>query len=544
MAGGKAVPVPGCREERVKGTRAGSVSGTEVTRQLDTDTVSHSASAMGLLIFEPFGPWPKGRLVILHRSAHKVVTRIGRTVAAPDIRIDDDAVSRCHAVIRWGPRQGVPLIRDASSANGTRVNGVRADDWLALGEGSVLRLGETLIVVVPPATPDWEADDLIRGRSLLVHRLVERLEMAASQPRPILLHGPTGTGKELAAEWLHRRWKPPGEFLPVNVAALAESVFEAELFGRERGAYTGADTPRPGWVDRAAKGTLLLDEIGEIPHEKQAALLRLAEYNQFIRVGGDRILHFTGRAVLATNAEVPGAGMRNDLFQRCFSVAMPGLADRREDIPLLLSIFGERHGEWPLAWRPVEPRALEYLLLHRWPGNVRQLLKLVEVAVKRVRPPHRRLTLEDIAEELSAPRDDTPERSPGGAPLAESHRWAAAPGPAVGGLPSTQESNTPGRSGRMSAGAAGSGLRRTPDAKAIEEALRQCGGVVQAAAGPLGVSRRHLYRLIREYGIDLQGIRRSVQAGARRPPRSEHTDTPQTRDASEAAPGADPPDDE
>ncbi|MDE2873258.1 MAG: sigma 54-interacting transcriptional regulator, partial [Gemmatimonadota bacterium] len=223
----------------------------------------------------------------------------------------------------------------------------------------------------------------------------------------VLITGESGTGKELVARGIHalsrRRHRA---FIPVNVAALSETLLESELFGHEKGAFTGAIDTRKGLFELASGGTIFLDEIGEMPPQTQTKLLRVLEQQEFHRVGGQKLIRVDVRILAATNQElqhlVMSGGFRKDLYYRLnvLAIALPPLRRRREDIPLLVDSFirdaSERHDRGP--FRGISGEAMKILVRHRWPGNVRELRNLVESMV--VLAPGRRIRAEDIPEDV------------------------------------------------------------------------------------------------------------------------------------------------
>ncbi|MDD4888464.1 MAG: sigma-54-dependent Fis family transcriptional regulator, partial [Phycisphaerae bacterium] len=204
----------------------------------------------------------------------------------------------------------------------------------------------------------------------------------------VLLTGPTGTGKEMAARCIHmfspRRERP---FIAVNCAALPETLLESELFGHERGAFTSADARRLGRFELADGGTLFLDEIGEIPLSTQVKLLRVLQEREFVRVGGVETISTDARIIAASNrdlaAEVKAGRFRDDLFYRLhvFPIPMPPLRDRREDIPMLVDHFCRRAARDLNVQLPTTTaEALAMLTAYDWPGNIRELQNVIERA--------------------------------------------------------------------------------------------------------------------------------------------------------------------
>ena len=228
----------------------------------------------------------------------------------------------------------------------------------------------------------------ILGRSRLMQRLFELIENVSQTDAPVMIIGPSGTGKELVARAIHDAGTRAGKpFIKVNCAALNENLLESELFGHVKGAYTGADRNRIGRFEAAQNGTIFLDEIGDIQPSTQVKLLRVLEEKQIERVGDHRPVSVNVRIVTATNRnleELVSLGkFREDLFFRInvFPLYCPSLSDRKEDIPMIVQSFIRRNNEesgkniFGLA-----PEALEKLIAYNWPGNVRELRNAVEYA--------------------------------------------------------------------------------------------------------------------------------------------------------------------
>jgi DNA-binding NtrC family response regulator len=226
------------------------------------------------------------------------------------------------------------------------------------------------------------------GDSPPMLRLWELIRGAAGSRRSTLVVGETGTGKELVARALHELACPQGPFVAINCAAVPRELFPAELFGSERGAYTGAERRIPGACEVAAGGLLFLDEITEMDAALQAALLRLIEQQEFRPLGGAKTQEFTGRVVASTNRNleetIAGGRLRQDLYYRFSAnvIAVPPLRERREDIPALAEYFLDRAAiELKRPRRQLTPAALVWLCAHNWPGNVRELENMIEVFV-------------------------------------------------------------------------------------------------------------------------------------------------------------------
>ncbi len=247
------------------------------------------------------------------------------------------------------------------------------------------------------------------GQSLAFLDAVELAGRAAELNRPVLVIGERGTGKELVAERLHRlsrRWGEP--LIIMNCAALPETLIEAELFGHEQGAFTGATRARPGRFEEADGGTLFLDELGTLSMAAQERLLRVIEYGEVTRIGASRPLTVDVRIVAATNEDLPAAAeagrFRPDLLDRLsFEViTLPPLRAREGDIPVLADHFGRRMAAelaWP-QWPGFSAACMAELEAHGWPGNVRELRNVVERAVYRWDDPARpvsRITFDPFA---------------------------------------------------------------------------------------------------------------------------------------------------
>jgi two-component system NtrC family response regulator/two-component system response regulator HydG len=236
---------------------------------------------------------------------------------------------------------------------------------------------------------DRVAPNNIIGDAPVMQRVFEVIEQVAPSRATVLVTGESGTGKELVANAIHQRSpRARGPFIKLHCAALAESLLESELFGHERGAFTGAVGRKDGRFSLADGGTLFLDEIGEIAPTIQVKLLRFLQEHEFERVGGTQTLKVDVRVIAATNKnlqeEVAKGRFREDLFYRLNVVAleMPALRERRSDIPALSRFFVDRYAkENGKSIDGVAPEALELMMAYDWPGNVRELENAVERAV-------------------------------------------------------------------------------------------------------------------------------------------------------------------
>jgi DNA-binding NtrC family response regulator len=315
---------------------------------------------------------------------------------------------------------------------------------------------------------------LLGGESEAMRALLRRLGRVARSDAAVLLQGETGTGKSLAAREIHARSRrATGPFVAVDCAALAPSVIESELFGHERGAFTGAVARHRGRLERAAGGTLLLDEVAELPLALQAKLLAVLEERRFERVGGERALPFEGRVVAATHRrladEVRAGRFRRDLYFRLRVVVLelPPLRERRGELFGLvwrhLPALADRLG---VAVPRVTPSFLAALGSHDWPGNVRELLHVLERAL---------VLCEDGqlgARDLEGAFADV--------------------GPGRGSAPRAAEAASGASAGAE--GAAG-------EAGEIGRVLRETGGNVSRAARRLGLARSTLRYRIQRHGL-------------------------------------------
>ncbi len=307
-----------------------------------------------------------------------------------ELVLTDPTVSRFHVEIALSGGQAI--VRDLGSRNGTRVDGVpvlvaplATSAMLSLGNSQVRFELDTSVMHLPT----WDSDrfGVMVGTSLAMRRMFATLARAARSDATVLIHGETGTGKEAVAESLHAEGaRSAGPFVVVDCGAIPTNLLESELFGHERGAFTGAVEARRGAFVEADGGTLFLDEIGELTSELQPKLLRALERREVKPVGAASYRRVDVRIVAATHrdlrAEVNARTFRSDLFYRLavLDVRVPPLRERREDLPILIEHFLS-------ALAVVEPDAIALLRSepflaglrhHAWPGNVRELRNYLE----------------------------------------------------------------------------------------------------------------------------------------------------------------------
>ena len=232
-------------------------------------------------------------------------------------------------------------------------------------------------------------DDEIIGTSSALQKVLSLVSKVAPTDATVMVTGETGTGKELVARAIHRRCRRSSRaFISVNCAAIPRDLIASELFGHEKGAFTGAFQRRLGRFELAEGGTIFLDEIGELPAETQIALLRVLQEHEFERVGGNRPIQTDVRVIAATNrdlqAAIAAATFRSDLFYRLnvFPIEIPALRERREDIPALVEYFIDRSArKVGKNIQGLSKKTLDVLQSHPWPGNIRELQNVIERSV-------------------------------------------------------------------------------------------------------------------------------------------------------------------
>ena len=304
--------------------------------------------------------------------------------------LSDDTVSRFHLELSGGER-GISVY-DLGSSNGTLIGSARIERGV-VPSGTELLLGNTKLRVRDgdASVVELYADDELgelKGQTEVMRRLMAQVTTAAQAAVPVLVIGESGTGKELVARAVHQASpRANGPFVTLDCGALAPNLVASELFGHERGAFTGADRQHIGAFERASGGTLFLDEIGELPSELQPQLLGALERKRFRRVGGRAEVDVDVRIVCATNrdlrAEVNAGVFRLDLYYRIAVVVLrlPALRERAADIALLAAHFLRECGHDGAPEELIPQPVMDQLRAHRWPGNVRELRNWVEATV-------------------------------------------------------------------------------------------------------------------------------------------------------------------
>ena len=433
-----------------------------------------------LLYAEPFALLPPA----FPLTRERVV--IGREKPS-DLVLPVTAVSRTHAELAWD--RGAYVIRDLGSRNGVLVNGRRitSDRLEAFDE---VRIGDAIFKFVAGNAEEYvsypiDGSTLATGRgrskqpSLLVggfqmDLIVAQLERIARAELSAMLLGPSGTGKEVVASELHRLSGRSGPFCAVNCAAIPANLLESELFGYKRGAFSGADRDKPGLIRHADGGTLLLDEIGDMPPEAQAKLLRVLQAREVLPLGATTPEPVDVRVVAATHRDLERlqreGKFREDLFARLneYAVELPALHERKEDVYLLTQTFLARHGG---ANKTPSFAFMSGLLNYDFPYNVREL----EACIKRALALADGATLE-------------PEVLPEAVQEAMSDYGKDA-------------------GARAAEPAADDEAQGAPDEPALRELLAKHQGNVAAVGRELGKARMQIHRWMKRYGVDITDYR-------------------------------------
>jgi transcriptional regulator with GAF, ATPase, and Fis domain len=410
-----------------------------------------------------------------------------------DARLSGGGTSRRHAeILQRGP---IFIIRDLGSTNGVFVNGLRVSD-APFSAGDLLRVGDWIAAVVSMPAPDETipvfgefAPGLLGGPVL--RPTFEVVRRIAPTTLPIVVEGETGTGKEVLSRAIHDLSGRTGPFVAVNCAALPEALAESELFGHRKGAFTSADRASPGVFRAAEGGTILLDEVVDMPLALQAKVLRVLEQREVMPLGESRPMPVDVRVVAAAQWPLQQAvaerRFRGDLLARLngVTVRMPPLKERKQEIPFVFQHLLRRHSAG--ASPPLDARLVEQLCLYDWPFNLRELDLTARrlLALHGTEPVLRRSHLpEEVLSALprSSRSEPPPERSSAAAPSALS--------------PESAEE------------AVSRDVQDERDFAALVEALRTNSGNVARAAAAVGISRQRAYRLMESRpGVRLEELR-------------------------------------
>jgi len=399
------------------------------------------------------------------------------THESANVRLDDRTVSRFHCEITHVG--GQLLVRDLGSRNGTYIDGVAIREAFCPPTGALV-LGETRLALrslsrqKPTNTATRDRFGLLTGQSAAMRRVIGQLERVAATDATVLLLGETGTGKELAAESIHRESpRASGPFVIVDCGAIPSELLESELFGHERGAFTGAVRSREGAFSAAAGGTIFLDEIGELPRDLQPKLLRALSRRAVKPVGGEAYVDIDVRVIAATNRdlrqEVNVDRFRSDLYYRLavVEVRLPPLRDRLDDLPILVEAMLRESRATPIETsRLLATPFLDQLREHRWPGNVRELHNAIDRA---------------LALGPCEPEQCSEATTPLGSPSGELS------GPPI-------DLSRPFKEARDD-------WTATFERAYLAALLAEHGGNIRAAARAAGIDRVHLYRLLARHGL-------------------------------------------
>jgi two-component system, NtrC family, nitrogen regulation response regulator NtrX len=334
-----------------------------------------------------------------------------------------------------------------------------------------------------------EAKYEIVGNSATLRKVLEAVQRAAPTNATVMLLGESGVGKELVARTIHRNSPRAGQrFIQVNCAAIPEELIESELFGHEKGSFTGATEKQIGKFEQADRGTIFLDEVGDMSAKTQAKVLRVLQEQEVERLGSARTIKVDVRVIAATNKNledaIARAEFREDLYFRLnvIPILVPPLRDRREDIPALVQHFAKLTGEeHNLKPKRFDPRAMEVLQRYRWRGNIRELRNTVERVM--IMAPGDLIHVEDLPAEI---RGDSLARPIASEPAAVAQPAAAASGPSTG------PAQAPGT------------LREFKEAAErafLVEKLRENNWNISKTAEALDTPRSNLYKKLEQYGI-------------------------------------------
>jgi DNA-binding NtrC family response regulator len=407
------------------------------------------------------------------------------THPASDLALDDATASRHHCEIRYTER-GYHLV-DLKSTNGTYLDGKRVEGAFLSGKAT-LTVGMTPIVFEPlDEEIDVEPESAgvlggMVGHSLRMRQIFGLLRKIGPMDISVVIQGETGTGKELCARAIHDLGRRAGgPFVVIDCGAVPPTLIESELFGHEKGAFTGATALRIGAFERANGGTVFLDEIGELRIDLQPKLLRVLQSRQLSRVGGNKVIPVDVRVIAATNRdlarEMSAGRFREDLFFRLsvVGVQLPPLRQRVEDIPhIVQSVLDDPENVRQHGQKRLTSRALAVLVDYAWPGNVRELINVIQHA----------LALAD-GTDIDV---------------------AQLPPYVLGQIPTTKvpfKEHLPFKKAREE-------LLSAFERDYLASTLKRCQGNMTRAAAETGLHRKSIERLARKYGLEVQRLKRKT----------------------------------
>ncbi len=419
----------------------------------------------------------QGRELVTERER----VRIG-SYPSCDLVLNDRTVSRCHAEIQFTDK-GYLLV-DLESTNGTFLEGRRIERAY-LAPGASLKVGSSALSfnavdeeIAVETDREGRLGEMI-GRSMRMRQIFGLVKKIAPMDVTVMISGETGTGKELVARALHElSSRRKGPFVVLDCGAIPPNLIESELFGHDKGAFTGADKARPGAFERANGGTIFLDELGELSLELQPRLLRVLENREVRRVGGNSVRDVDLRVIAATNRdlqrEIQAGNFREDLYFRLsvINVALPPLRERRDDIPLIIRQLlrdpqiASSHGA-----KRFSEQAMGVLLSYDWPGNVRELVNVVQHVLT--------FAEGDIIESIDLParfRED------------EQHE-----------MPLILDEGLSFKEAKES-------LLEAFEKEYIVNILRQCDGNISEAARRSGLHRKSIERLAKKYDVNAKAL--------------------------------------
>ncbi len=458
----------------------------------------------------------KGPMLVSHRQKLVVVNGPDRgseaeientrlsigTSSKNDLVLTDKTVSRRHCEI--SVRNERYFLRDLESTNGTELNGTPVVEAF-LSPGARIRVGDTEILFEPKkkwervAGSETDHFGQMFGTSKAMREVFAMLTKVAATDLSCILVGETGTGKELAARAIHEHSSRAGRnFVVVDCGAVSKNLIESELFGHEKGAFTGADRQRVGAFELADGGTIFLDEIGELPIDLQPKLLRALERREIKRLGAGRHVEVDVRVIAATHRDLPDmikkSNFREDLYYRLAEVvvALPPLRDRRDDIDVIADRIVEEHVADGSPVRHISPEAFRELRARNWPGNVRELRNVLRRAIAMASTDT--ILLSDLSL-LGAERMSSSIPPP---------MWGSS-GTGAGQPQLDVAEDLPIKEARERWVA--------PMERAyLERLVRRCGGDLDKAAQEAGVHRKSLERLLRQHNLKASDLKDEDEA--------------------------------